>query len=169
MKKRSFLNRLSWSGFALLCFLLLATPLRPGPPVARPGSATARLHLAPVPLDRANPARDRVGDLVFLGGWALASDDPRFGGISAMHVEAGRVTAISDAGTLLVICCENGANGAAFERMPQSDGSRAWTLSRKQDAENPQEFWEYCDRRRGQDEDLWIVELDIANAQRFIA
>ena len=74
-----------------------------------------------------------------------------------------------DAGTLLVICCENGADAAAFERMPQPDGTRAWTLSRKQDAENPQEFWDYCDRRQRQDDDLWIVELDISDAERFIA
>ena len=74
-----------------------------------------------------------------------------------------------DAGTLLVICCENGADAAAFERMPQSDGTRAWTLSRKQDAENPQEFWDFCDRRQRQDDDLWIVELDITDAERFIA
>ena len=68
---------------------------------------------------------------------------------------------------LLVVCSDNGADAAAFERMPQPDGSRTWTLARKQDAENPQEFWDYCDRRRRQDEDLWIVELDIADAQRF--
>jgi hypothetical protein len=74
-----------------------------------------------------------------------------------------------DAGTLLVICCENGANAAAFERMPQPDGTRAWSLSRKQDTENPKEFWDYCERRRRQDDDLWIVELDISDAERFIA
>ena len=74
-----------------------------------------------------------------------------------------------DAGTLLVICCENGANAAAFERMPQPDGTRAWSLSRKQDTEKPKEFWDYCERRRRQDDDLWIVELDISGAERFIA
>jgi hypothetical protein len=52
--------------------------------------------------------------------------------------------------------------------MPQPDGTRAWTLSRKQDMENPQEFWAYCDRRRRQDDDLWIVELDVPNGERFI-
>ena len=74
-----------------------------------------------------------------------------------------------DAGTLLVICCENGANAAAFERMPQPGGTRAWSLSRKQDPEKPKEFWDYCERRRRQDDDLWIVELDISDAERFIA
>ncbi len=74
-----------------------------------------------------------------------------------------------DAGTLLVVCCDNGENAAAFERMPQPDGTRTWTLARKQDPENPKEFWDWCDRRRRQDDDLWIVELDIPDAERFIA
>ena len=73
-----------------------------------------------------------------------------------------------DAGTLLVVCCEKGANAAAYERMPQPDGTRSWSLSRAQDTENPKEFWDYCDRRKRQDSDLWIVELDIARAERFI-
>ena len=73
-----------------------------------------------------------------------------------------------DAGTILVVCCENGMNGKIYERMPQVDGTRQWTLIKKQDTENPMEFSEYCDRRKRQDSDLWIIELDIANAERFI-
>ena len=73
-----------------------------------------------------------------------------------------------DAGTLLVICCERGTQARAYERMPQADGSRKWALSKVQDTENPYEFTEFCDRRKRQDSDLWIVELDIANAERFI-
>jgi len=73
-----------------------------------------------------------------------------------------------DAGTLLVICCENGTNARLFERMPQLDGTRKWILAKSQDAENPHEFTEYCDRRKRQDPDTWIVELDIANGERFI-
>jgi hypothetical protein len=53
--------------------------------------------------------------------------------------------------------------------MPQPDGTRAWTLSREQDAENKRAFWDYLDRRQNQDGDLWIVELDIPDAERFIA
>lgn len=73
-----------------------------------------------------------------------------------------------DAGTLLIICCEKGTNARLWERMPQLDGTRQWTLTKKQDAENTYEFAEYCDRRKRQDPDLWLVELDIANAERFI-
>jgi hypothetical protein len=93
--------------------------------------------------------------------------------IRAVEAAGGFGTVIAkgerDAGTLLVVCCEGGANAAAFERLPQPDGTRAWALARSQDAENPQEFWDYCDRRRRQDDDLWIVELDISDAERFIA
>ncbi|RPF71405.1 DUF1491 family protein [Aurantiacibacter spongiae] len=81
-----------------------------------------------------------------------------------MVVQKGEPTA----GTLLVLCCEKGTNTRAYERMPQLDGTRRWTLSRAQDTENPSEFSDYVDRRRRQDSDLWIVELDAANPERFI-
>jgi hypothetical protein len=73
-----------------------------------------------------------------------------------------------DAGTILVICCENGTNCRLYERMPQLDGSRKWTLSKVQDIDNPQEFSDYCARRTRQDSDIWIVELDAENCERFI-
>jgi hypothetical protein len=92
--------------------------------------------------------------------------------IRAVEAEGGFATVIAkgerDAGTLLVVCCGQGRACAAYERMPQPDGGRSWALSRTQDAENPQEFWDYCDRRKNQDGDLWIVELDVPNAERFI-
>lgn len=73
-----------------------------------------------------------------------------------------------DAGTLLVICCENGTNARLYERMPSADGTRIWTLSKAQDPENPHEFGEYCQRRGDQDPDCWILELDVPNGERFI-
>ena len=92
--------------------------------------------------------------------------------IRAVQAAGGFATVIAkgerDAGTLMVLCCENGTKLRAYERMPQADGTRKWELSRAQDPENPMEFTEYCDRRKHQDSDLWIVELDIANGERFI-
>jgi hypothetical protein len=73
-----------------------------------------------------------------------------------------------DAGTLLVICCHSGTQARAYERMPQADGTRKWSLAKQQDVENPHDFSEFCDRRKRQDSDLWIVELDAANAERLI-
>ncbi|MED5544162.1 MAG: DUF1491 family protein [Pseudomonadota bacterium] len=73
-----------------------------------------------------------------------------------------------DAGTLMIVLVERGRDSRAYERMPQLDGTRKWTLSREQDPENPWEFSEFLERRGKQDPDLWIVELDIADGVRFI-
>jgi hypothetical protein len=92
--------------------------------------------------------------------------------VRAVGAEGGFATVIAkgerDAGTLLVICCEHGTNARAYERMPRADGTRGWALSKSQDIEDRHEFQDYLDRRKRQDGDLWIVELDIANAERFI-
>jgi hypothetical protein len=73
-----------------------------------------------------------------------------------------------DAGTILMVCAEKGANRRVFERMPQLDGSREWTLIRTEDTENKDEIDHYLSRRGAQDPELWIIELDIANGERFI-
>ena len=73
-----------------------------------------------------------------------------------------------DAGTLLVVISHNGAPPVAYERMPLSDGTRGWQATRKHDPEHPFSFGEYLDRRKAQDSDLWIIELDIAAGERFI-
>lgn len=92
--------------------------------------------------------------------------------IRAVEASGGFATVVAkgerDAGTLLVVCCEKGRQAAAYERMPQPDGTRSWALTRHQEVDNPHEFWEYCDRRKRQDSDLWILELDIPDAERFI-
>ena len=92
--------------------------------------------------------------------------------VRAVNAEGGFATVLAkgepDAGTLLVICCESGIQAQLYERMPQLDGTRKWILSKSQDNDNKQEFTDYCDRRKRQDPDLWIVELDIADAARFI-
>lgn len=92
--------------------------------------------------------------------------------IRMVQAEGGFATVLAkgerDAGTLMIICCENGTKLRAYERMPQLDGTRSWALSKEQDIENPAEFNEFCTRRQRQDSDLWILELDVANPERFI-
>lgn len=73
-----------------------------------------------------------------------------------------------DAGTIMVILTENGTNTRAYERMPQADGSRTWHRSRSENTEKKEEFSEFLDRRKRQDDDLWIIELDIADGERLI-
>lgn len=91
----------------------------------------------------------------------------------AVQAAGGFATVIAkgerDGGTLMLVLSERGAPARAFERMPQADGTRRWTLSRAQDSGDPRDFWDWCDRRQRQDSDLWVLELDVAGAERFIA
>lgn len=73
-----------------------------------------------------------------------------------------------DAGTIVVILAERGGNARLFERIPDPTGSRNWTCTRIQDSENKEEFSQYLTRRQLADPDLWIIELDIADGERFI-
>lgn len=62
-----------------------------------------RAPIPPHPLVLFEPVPDakpgqRIGGLVFIEGWSLASNDPRFGGLSAIHVDGREVTAVSDRG-----------------------------------------------------------------------
>jgi hypothetical protein len=73
-----------------------------------------------------------------------------------------------DVGTILIVTMCRGEDVRLFERMPQMDGTRPFLATKSQDLEKQEEFSEYLDRRRRQDPDIWIVEVDIANAERFV-
>ncbi|APE27504.1 DUF1491 family protein [Aurantiacibacter gangjinensis] len=92
--------------------------------------------------------------------------------IRAVENAGGFATVIAKgertAGTIMAVCCASATSARAYERMPQLDGSRKWMLSKEQGAENPREFSEWYQRRSRQDDDLWIVELDIADGERFL-
>lgn len=74
-----------------------------------------------------------------------------------------------DAGTILLVTLYRGAGAVLYERMPQLDGSRKFLAAKRENPENPQEFSEYLARRCSQDSDMWLIEVDIADAERFVA
>lgn len=92
--------------------------------------------------------------------------------IRQVNGEGGFGTVISrgeqDAGTILVVLIHNGQNARSYERMPMPNGTREWACSKLYDPENPFDFQDYLTRRKQQDPDLWVVELDVQNAERFI-
>lgn len=92
--------------------------------------------------------------------------------IRAVQAEGGFATVLQkgeqDAGTLLIITTQGGRGSELWERMPQLDGSRRFIRTKSQDKENKEEFENYLRRRQQQDPDLWLIELDIAGAERFI-
>ncbi|NBR31280.1 MAG: DUF1491 family protein [Sphingomonadaceae bacterium] len=71
------------------------------------------------------------------------------------------------AGALVLITLENGVNTGVWERSWTADGAYRWAQIHTQVIENEQEISTYCARRRASDPDLWIVELDIADAAQF--
>lgn len=73
-----------------------------------------------------------------------------------------------DAGVILILTTLRGAHSQLWERMPQLDGSRRFSIARTQDSENPREFSDYLAKRMRSDPDCWMIELDIANPERFV-
>jgi hypothetical protein len=82
----------------------------------------------------------------------------------------GAVLAKGDpmAGAIAVILAEKGRKARFLERVMQASGSYAWQSARE-DVENEAEFEKFLEKRRRFDPDLWILELDIASAERFAA
>ncbi|MDX1703001.1 MAG: DUF1491 family protein [Altererythrobacter ishigakiensis] len=74
-----------------------------------------------------------------------------------------------DAGTILILTIYRGENAVLFEKMPQLDGSRPFIAAKQQNPEKPEEIFEYLERRKNQDPDIWILEVDIADGARFVA
>ena len=82
----------------------------------------------------------------------------------------GAVLAKGDptAGAIAVILAEKGSRICFLERLLQPDGAYAWQDSGPAIADE-QGFGAFLARRRRADPDLWVLELDIASAERFAA
>lgn len=101
----------------------------------------------------------RLASSVLVGGLIrLAESQGGFGAV----VAKGDATA----GAIAVILLEKGGNARLFERTLRPDGSYAWQGT-SQGTENESEFRAALERKQRFDPDLWIVELDIASAERF--
>lgn len=72
-------------------------------------------------------------------------------------------------GIILVQCSERGEPGPLLERRFSASGHYIWEPVGPDDAKDGESRANYQDRRRRADPDLWIVELDIADAPRLVA
>lgn len=81
--------------------------------------------------------------------------------IRAVEARGGFASVIAkgekDAGTLLILTMCRGANAVLFERMPQLDGSRPFVAAKRENPENREEIYDYLEKRRRQDPDIWIL------------
>ena len=74
----------------------------------------------------------------------------------------------ADAGAVLVVTLQNG-DARAWERGIGAGGKTQLLPVGPQDIAGEADVTDYWRRRRAQDPDLWVLELNIASAQRFAA
>ena len=75
-----------------------------------------------------------------------------------------------DRGALLLVIASRGRHVGCLERvLSLATGGYEWQRVGPNDSEGSQELADFLARRTRFDEDLWLIELDIAEAERFIA
>ena len=72
-------------------------------------------------------------------------------------------------GSLLLLVASRGVHVAALERILSSDGSYRWERVGPSESAGSTKIGEFLARRARFDDDLWAIELDIAEPERFIA
>ncbi len=69
-------------------------------------------------------------------------------------------------GAILLIGQIRGANPRLFERYPSFDGRSGWQLL-DFTGQNDSSVTDYWQKRRSNDPDLWVLELDVVSAARL--
>jgi hypothetical protein len=75
----------------------------------------------------------------------------------------------ADRGSLLLLVSSRGRHVACLERRLTPGGSYCWAGVGPSESAQPQEVAEFLAKRTRFDADSWAIELDIADAERFIA
>jgi hypothetical protein len=70
---------------------------------------------------------------------------------------------------MMLLLAEKGRISAIYEKALTISGQYIWRELTVQNIDNKEEVGDILVRRRQVDPDLWIVELDIAHPERFIA
>jgi len=74
-----------------------------------------------------------------------------------------------DRGSLLIFVGSRGRHVACLERVLGTDGDYCWQVAGPGESAGSVDLAEFLARRARFDEDLWAIELDIAEPERFIA
>jgi hypothetical protein len=125
---------------ATLSILLLAShPAMAGKPNPRDASEHAiTVEARPIEFDPSQPGRRHFGKLEWLGGIALTSDSPYFGGLSGLIVDTDgrRILAVSDAGLWLsgeIVGGQSGPTGLTNVRTGPLLGKHGKPITRSKD------------------------------------
>jgi len=104
----------------------------------------------------------RLASHVLVGGLLRLAESE--GGFAAVLTKGDR-----EAGSITVILAERGRKLRILERLLQRDGAYLWQEISSQAVENEEELDKFLARRRKFDPDMWVIELDVASAERFAA
>jgi hypothetical protein len=74
-----------------------------------------------------------------------------------------------ESGALLLLVSSRGRHFGCLERTVSMDGHYAWRSVGPGDSASSEEIREFLAKRARFDPDLWAIELDIAEPERFIA
>jgi hypothetical protein len=72
-------------------------------------------------------------------------------------------------GSLLILVTSRGQDIAVLERVLSLDGAYQWRATKAAESPGSQDMVNFLARRARFDDDLWAIELDIADPERFIA
>jgi hypothetical protein len=75
----------------------------------------------------------------------------------------------AERGSLLLFVSSRGVHAATLERILNLDGSYGWQRVGPAESAGSAEIADFLARRTRFDEDVWAIELDIADPERFIA
>lgn len=106
-----------------------------------------------------------LAPLKLAGAWKLTSDDPRFGGISALAIDRGRMLALTDSGELVRFSAPGQAPGSAsIGELPDGPGSPDFKRNRDSEAllRDPDDrgWWVAFENR----DELWLYDRDLGRA-----
>lgn len=74
-----------------------------------------------------------------------------------------------DRGAIMLIVSRRGHHVAMLERALTPDGTYRWNRAGPPESSESREVAAFLEKRARFDADLWAIELDIANPERFIA
>ena len=74
-----------------------------------------------------------------------------------------------DRGSLLIVIRERGEYVACLERTLGMDGRYGWAITGPAAGESAENLSQFLEKRVRFDSDSWLIELDIAQPERFIA
>lgn len=160
-----------WGKIGSVAALLLLVPDWAGESRLPLLGRVPRFAATPVALYPHDPARRRIGALVFERGYRLTSSDPAFGGFSSLLVDGDRFTLLSDGGNIVRfrLDAEGRLSERRFAEVPDGPGS-GWskadrdTESMVRDAASGR-IWVGFERANA----IWRFDGDFRAAERHAA